>query len=610
MVGVAPEGVPDTVFRPTCPPFGSRLQRLTSMQGSKRRREAEVTGYLGICKGTRTMVASLASRQDVRDILQMVTGGDTSECVTRRFNTVEAAEAWVQGDNCSVVVLDDDDEEHDLTGSHSTAAMREEQTPPLSLTIDAARSISFSEAATVEAHSPLQPKGLSHSTDVGFLASTILRRGRHVFITGGAGVGKTTLVHSLYDVHVARGGRADSFVVLAPSGVAAMAAGGVTCHSFLGLTPKDVVHSRDAAGEASRLIKEGVIKAAAVTRIMALSVLCIDEISMVSGIVFSLVIAVIRIVRERAFAAMPQIITIGDFYQLPPVRPRHFPFTNVIDWAFLTPTWTELFGNECVELTVIHRQEDADFAAMLALLRRGVVSAELQAQLLRKVSENKARGEEVGHATLVCARKEAVAKHNDARLQQLALACGGIQSFRSRDTFHLRSVAGRRAGVRALDADLHVPELLKLTVDSRVAFCGAGRAMADVGLVNGTIGVVTSFQSPTGFPVVRFQLASGGTVDVLCEPTDFEVPSICGGVLASRKQLPIHLAWAITVHRCQSISLDHVTLDLSMAFCHGMVYVVVSRVRSLAGLRVVSFDEDRIVVDPVVTSFYDGLRRL
>jgi len=141
----------------------------------------------------------------------------------------------------------------------------------------------------------LPEHGLSNSTNFGDLASRILAGKEHTFITGGAGVGKTTLLCALRVIHKARGGKDASISVVAPSGLAALSDGGATCHTFLGLRPKDVVYSRDSLTEAVRLVQTGAVGAAAVSRIVAMDVFCIDEVSMVSGIFFALMMAIIQL---------------------------------------------------------------------------------------------------------------------------------------------------------------------------------------------------------------------------------------------------------------------------------------------------------------------------
>jgi len=557
------------------------------MEVVKRARTASALGWLAIRKGTQSIVANLSSRQDMEEALLILSDTDEADCVARSFRSAEEGTQWVNTVSTCVVV--DADEQ----GRVSTSPIwSQTETEPFSLPV-----------ALIPAP-PVPNSGLSHSTNFGKLVAAILVSGRHTFITGGACVGKTTLLRTLRAAHTADGGESASFAVVAPSGVAALSAGGVTCHSFFGLMPRDVQHTHDSDAEAQRRVKAGFIKGAAAARIRALKVICIDEISMVSGTFFSLMMAIISLVRLQAVQEMPQVLAIGDFYQLPPVRPRHFPYTTVIDWAFKSATWYKLFGKRCIELTVAHRQTDKSFSAMLEQLRRGVVSTELRSILKNKVAESEVRGDKATRATLICSHKEAALEHNTKRLLALANQHGGIREYRSLDRFFVQSDAGKRAGLRALDADLHVPACLKLSLYSRVSYCGGGQSMADVGIVNGSSGEVVKFDEKSGLPVVRFALPAGEFTNILCEPTGFDIPSVAGGTLASREQLPLHLSWAITVPRSQSVSLDEVTLDLGQAFCHGMVYVALSRIRSLRGLRVLSFDADRVVVDQSVQYFF------
>lgn len=563
------------------------------LPAAKRRRGNGPSGWLGIQTSSRSLTASLTSRQDMTAVLSVLANLEDEECAVRGFRSEDGALRWLKS-TTSVAAENDDGTAAGVTDSPVST---QERATPLG-----------SEIEPVAAQHPTL-LGLSHTNDFGRLAKAIIDRSQHVFITGGAGVGKTTLLRTLRATHQANGGAPGSFAVVAPSGIAALSAGGVTGHAFFHLTPRDIRHGKDPDEEALRLVNDGVVGAASIQRIQKLDVFCVDEVSMVSAIMFSLMVAIIRLVRRRASLDMPQILAIGDFYQLPPVRPPHFPFTSCIDWAFLSPTWHDLFQKQCVELTFVHRQEDPAFASMLQALRVGTVTDDLRAACLVEAKDCGEREDENVEPTVICSLKESAQKHNERCLMALSKAHGGIKEFFSKDVVHMDSPAGQRAGLHSLDTSLHVPSLLRLSLFSRVSYCGGGGQLTDLGLVNGCSGVVVNFCRNTSWPVVRFNLG-GGTVDAVCEPVSFDVPSVLGGVLATRTQVPIHLSWAITVHRCQSISLDQVSVDLGKSFCHGMVYVALSRVRSLDGLHVISFDERKVFVDLPVREFYAALDRL
>lgn len=561
---------------------------------NKRPRGKGPSGWLALRSAAGSLAASLTSREDMTAVLTVLTTLGVKECFVRGFSSEDAARRWLAASSPSLVESGDD------------------------VGVDHAGSPVSSQAKAAPADGGDQPLascrpalcGLSYSNDFGRVARTILDRGEHVFITGGAGVGKTTLLRTLRAMHQASGGVPGAFAVVAPSGIAALSAGGVTGHTFFHLTPRDVRYGKDADSEALRLIEEGTVGSASIERIEHVDIFCVDEVSMVSAVMFSLMVAIIKLVKTRASKSMPQILAIGDFYQLPPVRPPHFPYTSVIDWAFLSPAWDELFHKQCVELTIVHRQQDPAFAAMLQALRVGTVTEDLRAACRAKAKQGDGREDEHADPTVICSLKENAQRHNVKCLMALSQAHGGVREFKSRDIVNMESPAGRRAGLHSLDTCLHVPAVLRVSLYSRVSYCGGGGQLADLGLVNGCSGIVMSFCRNSSWPVVRFNLGGGGTVDAVCEPVSFEVPSVLGGVLATRVQVPIHLSWAITVHRCQSISLDKVTVDLGKSFCHGMVYVALSRVRSLEGLYVMSFDERKVFVDGVVREFYDSLARL
>jgi len=165
-----------------------------------------------------------------------------------------------------------------------------------------------------------------------------------------------------------------------------------------------------------------------------------------------------------------------------------------------------------------------------------------------------------------------------------------------------------------LDKALMAPEVLEVCVGARVASC-TSLSDGDEDVPNGTIGTVVRFESvpshgssgkSSKVPVVCFDGVRGQTTMVVT-PTDMKLQAVAReGAYACRHQIPLVLAWAVTVHRCQGLSMDAAVMDLAPCFVSGMVYVALSRVRTMDGVHVLSFDRDKVQADARVVAFYDA----
>jgi hypothetical protein len=379
-----------------------------------------------------------------------------------------------------------------------------------------------------------------------------------VFVTGGAGTGKSTFIRELR----ARFPEKQS-VVLAPTGVAALNAGGQTIHSFCHLPlrpvlPEDVRKEKD----------EQYLKV-----IEALQLLIIDEISMVRADVLDGVNAFLRINRksELPFGGV-QIVLVGDLFQLPPVvTPRD---AELIRQLYPSP---HFFAARClkglkffpVELEIVYRQKDASFAALLACIRDGAGVADAVGRLNESCVGRALTGR---HLILVPTRK-AAGEENDARLAALT---GKPRTYEAvcEGTF-----------VKAGDDRLPAPQNLVLKPQAQVMFV---RNDAERRWVNGTVGMVTSLHD--GRVVV--ELDNGISHDV--EPIEWQdiryaldekTKTIVEEVAGTFIQFPLMPAWAVTIHKAQGLTLARVLVDLARgAFAEGQVYVALSRCQTMEGL--------------------------
>lgn len=421
--------------------------------------------------------------------------------------------------------------------------------------------------------------------------------GKSVFMTGSAGTGKSYLLGFVIRT-LRRWLGKESVYVTASTGLAACALGGTTLHSFSGI----------GLGTDSREQLAGKVlgKKESRQRWRNVQALIIDEISMIDGDLFDKLDYVARIVRhdERCFGGIQLIVT-GDFFQLPPVgppNPRKY-------FAFEADCWDRCFDLQ-IELKHVFRQSDGRFVSMLNEIRKGVHTPQTIENL--RTCCRVLADDNLGIApTRLYPLKVDVKEENTNEMKALARESVCFIAHDTVSNPHHRYVLDHMRAEKELHLCVGAQVMLIKNLDT------------SAGLVNGSRGVVVGFSSNFNFPdkdnyigkvaglisptykwpVVRFA-CDGRTRTIGAEQEKVED----GGVeVARRIQVPLILAWALSVHKCQGMTLDRVETDLSKAFDYGMVYVALSRVKGLEGLRLTGFDPGRIKVNPKVALFYDKL---
>ncbi|MEK9166127.1 MAG: AAA family ATPase [Patescibacteria group bacterium] len=408
------------------------------------------------------------------------------------------------------------------------------------------------------------------------LSLSILKTGANVFLTGEPGSGKTHTINTYAAYLRARGIEP---AITASTGIAATHIGGMTIHSWSGIGIKTKLDRY----ELDRISSSEYI----VRRVRKARVLIIDEVSMLSPNMLSMVDAVCREISQnpRPFGGL-QIVLVGDFFQLPPIVKREeedgmlsmLAALPLPRFAYDSSSWAAANPVVCY-LTEQHRQDDADFLAMLSAIRRGAFTGEhLRHIEKRKVDQKFAPN----GAPKLFSHNVDVDRQNNEMLRGVA---GPARVFSM-------SSKGPSAVVASLTKGCLSPEELSLKVSASV-MCTKNNPKE--GFVNGTLGKVEAFSQYTGFPVVKMR--SGRRVEV--SPMDWTVEE--GGKVRARiTQLPLRLAWAITVHKSQGMSLDEAVMDLSDVFEFGQGYVALSRVRRLAGLHLLGWNERTFEVHPQV----------
>jgi len=401
-----------------------------------------------------------------------------------------------------------------------------------------------------------------------------------IFVTGGAGTGKSTFIRELR----ARFAEKQS-VVLAPTGVAALNAGGQTIHSFCKLPLRPVMPQDIRKVEETDVIE-------------ALDLLIIDEISMVRADVLDGVDAFLRINRksEQPFGGV-QVVLVGDLFQLPPVVTSRD--AELIRRLYATP---HFFSARClkglkffpVELEFVYRQRDASFAALLASIRDG----EGASDAVRRLNESCVGRALTGQHMILVPTRKAAAEENEARLAALPGA-PRVYEARCQGSF-----------VNAGEDRLPAPPALALKRDAQVMFV---RNDAERRWVNGTVGMVTALHDAK----VVVRLDDGTTHDVetnewqeIRYAVDEKTKEIVDEVAGTFIQFPLMPAWAVTIHKAQGLTLARVMVDLARgAFAEGQVYVALSRCQTIAGLslrRAVRVHEVRC--SEAARAFYEKVR--
>jgi ATP-dependent DNA helicase PIF1 len=459
----------------------------------------------------------------------------------------------------------------------------------------------------------------------------LVRSGQNVFFTGPAGTGKSVLLREI--IKLLRDNLSDRVSITASTGIAGLNIGGSTVHSFAGIG----LGKESAQVLAKRIFKSKFPR----LRWRSTSTLIIDEISMLDGTLFDKLEYIARYVRERnePFGGI-QLVLSGDFFQLPPVPDQNNGVPMPATYAFDAECWQRCVGRPVV-LSRVFRQKDNEFVDMLSSMRIGQLTPQLITRF-KQLSRPLVYDDGIEASVLFPLRAE-VEGHNKSRLNELT---GNTHIYCSMDSrgYNAKGEQLEKEMAQRLLERLVAPRSISLKIGAQVMLI---KNIVQGHLVNGVVGKVVEFltnsealkrniaiatmdqkgsrvdadaegQLPhrpadlvplTGdmfrkdqfWPLVRFT----NGMELLCAPVDFSVEGLVGNVEALRLQVPLILAWALSIHKSQGQTLSRVKVDLGRIFEKGQAYVALSRATTMETLEVINFEPSKVLAHPRVIAWQE-----
>lgn len=392
-------------------------------------------------------------------------------------------------------------------------------------------------------------------------ALEIMKTGENIFLTGAPGAGKTYVLNQYIDYLKDHGIEA---AITAPTGIAASHIGGMTLHSFFGIGIRDTLSQYD--------IENLTEKKYIWERMKNLKVLVIDEISMLSP---NLLNSIDAILKTFKFSTEPfggvQTILVGDFFQLPPIS-RTDPEKR---FAFQSDAWSNLNPIVCY-LETSFRHKDNVLKNILSEIRKGDVSEESMNHFRSRYKKNP---ENMEHITRLYTHNADVDTINIQALKELDAP---IKIYDA-------NTKGPKKWTEKIFSTSLVLEKLEVKKGALVFFI---KNNYEKGYINGTLGAIVDFDV---FNVPIVETTDGSRIKA--ERMDWHFEDADGKPKASVSQIPLRLAWAITVHKSQGMTLEAAEIDLSRAFEPGQGYVALSRITTLSGLKLMGMNDTALSVD-------------
>ena len=394
-------------------------------------------------------------------------------------------------------------------------------------------------------------------------ALKILKSKQNIFLTGSAGTGKTFLLNQFIEYLKKEKIRVS---VTASTGIAATHLGGRTIHSWSGMGIENKLDDK----QIRKLLRDEKLR----DKIRNAEVLIIDEISMLDAKRLDLLNKICQVARGPflSFGGL-QVVMCGDFFQLPPVNREN----GKVKFAYESYAWEEAKIKVCY-LDQQYRQNDLEFVDILNKIRENKASEDvlnkLETRLFKKIDCSIEPTKLYTHNVDV----------DEINNSELAKICEKKMIYRM-------DSKGPEKIVLFLKKNCLAPEELNLKLGAVVMFV---KNNFREGYVNGTLGKVVGFDK-SNLPIVEIKSEK----KITATPVSWELEEK-GKVIAEIRQIPLRLAWAITVHKSQGMSLDAAEIDLSKSFERGMGYVALSRVRRLDGIKLMGINQMALEVNQEV----------
>lgn len=436
--------------------------------------------------------------------------------------------------------------------------------------------------------SHLASGSMSSLSNEQIVALDLLRSGENVFLTGGAGCGKSFVIREFFkEIDI------KTFPILASTGAAAVLVGGRTFHSFFGLGimegGPDATYEK--AGKDSKVI----------SRLRKVEGVIIDEVSMIPGDALMIAEALAQKARgSRLPWGGLRVIAVGDFSQLPPVQKQIFQDSKKLqmsfmtnekkssgrDWCFLNDVWHNS-GFRCIELTHNHRVEDLEYKKILDQVRIAQLSSHVKDFLnertfIHDVDED---------STRLFPRRDQSEKFNLHKLAEINDEEVEISSIYLGETKFLETIKKVAP----------VPEVLRLKIGCKIIFVQNDPQKR---WINGTRGTVTDIHAD------KITIRKDRGRDVQVDKVSFSAQDADGNTLASVIQFPLTLAYATTIHKSQGSTLDQLWCDLRSLWEPGQAYVAMSRLRTGNGLKILGWNQKSFIADPLVLKFYQSIQKI
>ena len=396
----------------------------------------------------------------------------------------------------------------------------------------------------------------------------LTKTNKNVFLSGYAGTGKSFLIQKFILTTLSK-----KFPILASTGAASVLVGGRTFHSFFGLGILE--------GGAQKTYEKAISDKGVQRRLRKIEGIVIDEVSMISSVEFEIAQKVARTVRKKNIPwGGLRVIVVGDFYQLPPVN----PYAKEKEWCFLSEAWQSCQFEHLFLTDLIRYQNDEDFLKMLNLVRE----AKLDDFVMQYLNDHKVQSydsENFEDTTVLLARRNQVDNFNLKKLNEL-----------EGEKIHYQTeYTGSQIAQNRMKKVAPIPEVITI---KKNAFVMIRMNDPKERFVNGTTGFIREALDE----VLLIELTHGKLIEL--NKFSFTLLDANGDELATAKNFPISMAYALTIHKSQGVSLDKAIMNLENLWECGQAYVALSRVRSGEGLKILGWHPKSFKTDSAVRAYY------